>query len=478
MVPHRMVAWNAYNTGAGWQLREDDVSPIFTPLYHAGGLGAFLVPIFAIGGTIVLHRGFDAGRDLAHDRARSAARWCSACRRSGSCSSRRPSSPTADLSHVRWLISGGAPLPLYIIEAYQRARRGLQAGLRPDRGGRQLLRHDGRGLGPQEGLDRQAADVHRGAARRTRTGARCRPARWASCGCAARTSARATGTTPRRPPRRSTPTAGSTPATSRAATRRASSTSPAARRTCSSPAASTSTRPRSRPSCCCTPACATPRWSACPTTPGARSASPSSCRRAAPASRRRPSLAASSSPSGSRSYKLPEEFVFVDELPRTPYGKVVKGELRRSARCRASDGSRLATWFGTAPARAEPLLRARARATTASRGDGTRMLAHRVDGAGPPLLLNGGMMSIRPGSAVAAPLARAVSRVRCDFRGQLLAPPSCRRPTSPAHAADVVALLDHLGLESGPPRRHLVRRRGRPAARRPATASGCARWSP
>jgi fatty-acyl-CoA synthase len=39
----------------------DDVSPIFTPLYHAGGLMAFLVPIFVIGGTVVLHRGFDAG---------------------------------------------------------------------------------------------------------------------------------------------------------------------------------------------------------------------------------------------------------------------------------------------------------------------------------------------------------------------------------------------------------------------------------
>ena len=37
-----MVAWNAYNTVACWQLTEDDVSPIFTPLYHAGGLGAFL----------------------------------------------------------------------------------------------------------------------------------------------------------------------------------------------------------------------------------------------------------------------------------------------------------------------------------------------------------------------------------------------------------------------------------------------------
>ena len=30
-----------------------------------------------------------------------------------------PEFKTVDLSHVRWLISGGAPLPLYIIEAYQ-----------------------------------------------------------------------------------------------------------------------------------------------------------------------------------------------------------------------------------------------------------------------------------------------------------------------------------------------------------------------
>jgi acyl-CoA synthetase (AMP-forming)/AMP-acid ligase II len=27
-------------------------------------------------------------------------------------------------------------------------------------------------------------------------------------------------------------------------------------------------------------------------------------------------------------YKIPRDFVFVDALPRTPYGKVVKGELR------------------------------------------------------------------------------------------------------------------------------------------------------
>jgi acyl-CoA synthetase (AMP-forming)/AMP-acid ligase II len=27
-------------------------------------------------------------------------------------------------------------------------------------------------------------------------------------------------------------------------------------------------------------------------------------------------------------YKIPREIIFVDALPRTPYGKVIKGELR------------------------------------------------------------------------------------------------------------------------------------------------------
>ncbi|HEY0554882.1 MAG TPA: class I adenylate-forming enzyme family protein, partial [Thermoanaerobaculia bacterium] len=57
MLPHRMILWNGYNTAASWQLRPDDVSPIFTPLYHAGGLCVFLVPLFTIGGTLILHRG-------------------------------------------------------------------------------------------------------------------------------------------------------------------------------------------------------------------------------------------------------------------------------------------------------------------------------------------------------------------------------------------------------------------------------------
>jgi fatty-acyl-CoA synthase len=119
MVPHRMVTWNGYNTVACWQLREDDVSPIFTPLYHAGGLGAFLVPIFTIGGTIVLHAGFDPAeiwRTIERERCTVVLGVPTIYK----VLMEAPEFDRVDLSHVRAFMSGGAPLPLYIIEAYQR----------------------------------------------------------------------------------------------------------------------------------------------------------------------------------------------------------------------------------------------------------------------------------------------------------------------------------------------------------------------
>jgi fatty-acyl-CoA synthase len=113
-----MVAWNGYNTAVGWQLREDDVSPVFTPLYHAGGLGAFLVPILTIGGTIVLHRAFEVDevwRVIEEEKCTVVLGVPTIYK----LMMEAPGFQTADLRHVRWLISGGAPLPEYIIEAYQ-----------------------------------------------------------------------------------------------------------------------------------------------------------------------------------------------------------------------------------------------------------------------------------------------------------------------------------------------------------------------
>ena len=119
MIPKRQLYWNGYNTVINWGLREDDVSPIFTPLYHAGGLAAFCIPIFCAGGTIVLHKSFDVSevwRTIEKERCTVVLGVPTIWKLLMDA----PEFASVDLSHVRWLISGGAPLPQYIIDAYQK----------------------------------------------------------------------------------------------------------------------------------------------------------------------------------------------------------------------------------------------------------------------------------------------------------------------------------------------------------------------
>ncbi|MBZ5538028.1 MAG: long-chain fatty acid--CoA ligase [Acidobacteriia bacterium] len=127
MTPHRMAAWNGYNTAVCWQLREDDVSPVFTPLYHAGGLGAFLMPIFTIGGTIVLHGGFDTGeiwRTIEKEKCTVVLGVPTIYK----LLMEAPEFQQVDLRHVRWFACGGAPLPLHVIETYQKRGVVLKQG--------------------------------------------------------------------------------------------------------------------------------------------------------------------------------------------------------------------------------------------------------------------------------------------------------------------------------------------------------------
>jgi fatty-acyl-CoA synthase len=118
MIPHRMVAWNGYNTALNWQLRQTDVSPVFTPLYHAGGLFAFLVPIIASGGAIVLHREFDAG-EVWRVIEREECTVMLGVPTIYKMLLEAPEVATVNLNHVRWFISGGAPLPVELVDAYR-----------------------------------------------------------------------------------------------------------------------------------------------------------------------------------------------------------------------------------------------------------------------------------------------------------------------------------------------------------------------
>lgn len=118
MISHRQVAWNAVNTALNWQLSETDVSPVFTPVYHAGGLFAFLMPMIAAGGTVVLHAAFDPAevwRTMEQERCTVVLGVPTIWK----LLAEAPELATVDLSHVRWFISGGAPLPRSVIDLYR-----------------------------------------------------------------------------------------------------------------------------------------------------------------------------------------------------------------------------------------------------------------------------------------------------------------------------------------------------------------------
>lgn len=123
MIPHRQVLWNCINTVVSWGLGADDVSPVMTPMFHAGGLFVFLTPLFYVGGKIVLARSFDNEDSLALIQREGCTvvlgvptlfqMWLNS-----------PSFAAADFSRVRFFVSGGAPCPVSLIEAWRAAKGG------------------------------------------------------------------------------------------------------------------------------------------------------------------------------------------------------------------------------------------------------------------------------------------------------------------------------------------------------------------
>jgi fatty-acyl-CoA synthase len=121
VLPHRQILWNAINTVISWGLSEKDVSPILTPMFHSGGLFVFLVPLFYAGGRIVMPRSFDpdASLQLIMDEKCTVILgvptffqlWINSAR-----------FQEADFSHVHFFISGAAPCPPSLIQAWSKAK--------------------------------------------------------------------------------------------------------------------------------------------------------------------------------------------------------------------------------------------------------------------------------------------------------------------------------------------------------------------
>ncbi|WP_033439196.1 acyl-CoA synthetase [Saccharothrix sp. NRRL B-16314] len=122
MLTHGNLTWNTVNVLVDVDLASDEVTLVAAPLFHTAGLNMTCLPTLIKGGTVVLMSAFDAAEVLEqigthrvtymfgvptmYNAIAACPRWAQ-----------------ADLSSLRQLNCGGAPVPVSTIRTYQ--RRGL-----------------------------------------------------------------------------------------------------------------------------------------------------------------------------------------------------------------------------------------------------------------------------------------------------------------------------------------------------------------
>ncbi len=121
ILPHRQILWNCINTVISWGLLASDITPILTPIFHSGGLFAFMTPVLYAGGKVILTRSFEPEESLrliVNEK-------CTVILGVPTLFQMWMNSPyfaEADFSHVRFFINGGAPCPPALMHAWRQAK--------------------------------------------------------------------------------------------------------------------------------------------------------------------------------------------------------------------------------------------------------------------------------------------------------------------------------------------------------------------
>lgn len=117
IISHRQVTWNAWNTIAGFGLSPEDRVPILTPFFHTGGLHVFTTPLVQLGGTSILMGHFEPGLMLETIRSERVTILFMVPTMFQMVMN-HPDFAAADFSRIKFMISGGAPCPRPVYEAY------------------------------------------------------------------------------------------------------------------------------------------------------------------------------------------------------------------------------------------------------------------------------------------------------------------------------------------------------------------------
>jgi fatty-acyl-CoA synthase len=115
-ISHRMIAWNTLNTVIH-DVKHDDIYLNVFPMFHTGGLFVYTLPQVIFGGTTIFIRQFDPQQVLSL-LEREHVTVFAAVPTMYQMLTTAPNWETADLSSLRFCTSGGAALPVSLVEKY------------------------------------------------------------------------------------------------------------------------------------------------------------------------------------------------------------------------------------------------------------------------------------------------------------------------------------------------------------------------
>jgi fatty-acyl-CoA synthase len=122
-ISHRQICWNVLNT-VTHDIRHEDIYLCVFPLFHTGGLFTYLSSQVIFGNTTILIRQFDPAQVLTLIE-REKVTVFAGVPTMYQMLTQAPNWDTADLSSLRFCTSGGAPLPVPLVEKYT-AEKGIR----------------------------------------------------------------------------------------------------------------------------------------------------------------------------------------------------------------------------------------------------------------------------------------------------------------------------------------------------------------
>nr|BFE78343.1 hypothetical protein GCM10020093_009440 [Planobispora longispora] len=122
MLSHANITWNSVNVLVDIDVLADEATLVAAPLFHTAGLNMTCLPTLLKGGRVVLLGAFDPGRVLELIETERITQMFGVPTMFDAMAG-HPRWAGTDLSSLRTLNCGGAPVPLRTIETY--LRRGL-----------------------------------------------------------------------------------------------------------------------------------------------------------------------------------------------------------------------------------------------------------------------------------------------------------------------------------------------------------------